>query len=214
MGEILFWVNAVLCNLTNNSLFYVYYDAKQIKKHLLLLIQILFDNKLWIFYSILQLLWLVQLKTAGVNGRIGLDVPNHVITVELEILCRKFLTKILIFDQNFDFWPISSFLTKIILRFLPNLGPMFLTTTYDFWPKCRFLTNISIFEYIFYFNENVPFWSQIWIFDQNNEINVVFWPNCTAAIFRGVLPGVIKIILNSGLRCTISISRMYWNMYR
>ena len=69
----------------------------------------------------------------------------------------RFLTKIDIFDTNWDFWPKSQFLTKIDIfelncDFWPKLW--FLTIieifdrNWDLWSKFRFLTKISIFDQI------------------------------------------------------------------
>jgi len=75
----------------------------------------------------------------------------------------RFLTKIFIFDQNFDFWPKFRFLTKISI----------FDQKFDFWPKVRFLTTISIFDQNFEF-----YWilgvlgSKLWFFSKHFD---VYW---------------------------------------
>jgi len=57
-----------------------------------------------------------------------------------------FLTKISIFDQNFDFWPKFRFLIKILI----------FDQIFDFRLEFLFLTKISIFD------QNFDFWPNFW----------------------------------------------------
>ena len=63
----------------------------------------------------------------------------------------SFLTKILIFDQNFDFWPKFRFLTKILI----------FDQNFDFWPKFWFRPKIWIWD------QNLDFRPKFRTFDQN-----------------------------------------------
>ena len=71
----------------------------------------------------------------------------------------RFLTKISIFDQNFNFWLKFQFLIKKI-EFSPKLQFKFLTKiiifrlNLDFWPKFGFFAQISIFFQICFFRQN------------------------------------------------------------
>ena len=87
-----------------------------------------------------------------------------------------FLTKVLIFDENFDFWRKFWFLTKVLI-FDKNCDFwrtfLFLTIFFDFWPNflifdktILLLTKKSIAHQNFYF------WLKISIFDENFD----FWP--------------------------------------
>ena len=86
----------------------------------------------------------------------------------------RFLTKILIFDQNFDFWPKFQFLTKISI-FVQNFWSKFrfLTKIFDFYQNFRFLPKLSIFD------QDFDFWPTFSIFDQNFRFVTKifdFWP--------------------------------------
>ena len=85
----------------------------------------------------------------------------------------KFRT-LVIFDQNFDFWPKFRFLTKIpiftkIAIFDLNFD---FERNFDYWPKFRSLTKISIFDQNFDFLTKISLLTKISIFDQNFD----FWP--------------------------------------
>jgi len=60
----------------------------------------------------------------------------------------RFLTKMSIFDQIFDFWPQFRFLPKF--RFLTKIS--IFDQNFDFWQKFRFLTKTSIFDQKFHSN--------------------------------------------------------------
>jgi len=82
----------------------------------------------------------------------------------------ELLTKISVFDQNFDFWP--------KFRFLNKISVLTKISTFD---------QISIFEQNFGFDQNFNFWpnfdfwpkfrflTKIWIFDQHFQKNIMTW---------------------------------------
>jgi len=69
--------------------------------------------------------------------------------------CQNFLSKIFIFDQNFDIWPNFLCLTKISifdqnLYFLTKIS--IFAQNFYFWPKFKFLTkNINLTENPYWF---------------------------------------------------------------
>ena len=71
---------------------------------------------------------------------------------------------ILIFDQNFDFWPKFRFLIKISI----------FDRNFDFWPKFRFLTEFSISGTNLEFRPKGFDFYQIFIFGTNFDFSPIF----------------------------------------
>jgi len=122
----------------------------------------------------------------------------------------RFLTKISIFDQNFDFWSKFGFLTKISIfdqnfyiwpkfRFLIKIW--IFDQSFDFWPKFRFLTKISIFDQNFDFWSKFRFLTKIPIFYQHFDFlhsEIIFWPQ---NLTENNLRGAEKFMLYFSFRC-------------
>ena len=96
-----------------------------------------------------------------------LNMPKFYYAMKIETVWKsRLLTKISIFDQNFDFWPKFRFLTKISI----------FDQNFDFREKFRLLRKISILDN----NLDVcqtkisNFWPKFPIFDQNFHFNQYF----------------------------------------
>jgi len=82
----------------------------------------------------------------------------------------RFLTKILIFDEIFDFRPtLVQFIFDQKFDFWSKVR--FFYETLDFSPKLRFLTKASIFDQNFNFSPKARFLAIIRVFDQNFDFS-------------------------------------------
>ena len=77
--------------------------------------------------------------------------------ISLFLIKFRFVTKILIFAQIFDFWPKFRFWTLISI----------FDQNFDFWTKFRFLNKISILSKISIFDYNLLNFVENWNFGEN-----------------------------------------------
>ena len=123
----------------------------------------------------------------------------------------RFLTKISIFDQNFNFSPKFGFLTKISI-FEQN---------FDLGPKFRFLTKSSIFDQNFNFYQNLNFWPKI-LFSIKETASLCF----CHAIFSAIKTKIYKNrllgrqerkcdkLLKKSIYISISVTFTNWHYFQ
>ena len=98
-----------------------------------------------------------------------------------------FLSKISIFEENFNFWPRISIFEQNVdfwAKFWFYSKIWILKKNLDFWAKCRFLSKILILQQNLDFTEKFWFLIKFSIFEQNDDFLAKFWFLSKFSIFE------------------------------